>query len=555
MATIHDLPYETLIHIFLQNTFYSVEAPFSPYRTTFATSHVCRRWREIAVDNPQLWTNCAASCPFPSHELCSELIKRCVHGPIQMIAFPVIFEDMYLGDHVKVTTPTLSHTRNGTVILHNTSIPPMCYGSRTVLTTLIPHLIPQTKTVLLNIQASQAKRMRALFRVDVSHLKDLSVGVRHRPQQQRLHYTLRTHPELCKSLDRQISSAVVPWQLRSLDLRGCGVQFANLNALVNLEVLALHNLPRKSKLTPVEWLHTASRLPRLKRLELVRVTRRLIGNRIPRVGQEIELKNVEHFTLVGPLAQVGQMLAWVILPAQCAVKVSCEAADDINQFPNVVRALGDLWFADGMVRGDVGMGPRIAIEVREGALRIKTLPPTEDDDDQETSDFFVEFLWVTDPRLRVHSRRRLPGGRPTVGPYDLLWFTCRYMGTAFRHAADITIHSLLPPPGAGHEKLLTTLLKPFSKVERITVLGNASVGLLGPFFLCPSKFVVTTSPTLEVVVVAGALNQYIDVDIQNITSNPQLGREWTSFLLPLLPLLPSKCMDDLCKSLSVLGLH
>ncbi|KAJ3516010.1 hypothetical protein NLJ89_g1387 [Agrocybe chaxingu] len=550
MATIHDLPYEILIDIFLQNSLYDVEAPFSPFRTTFATSHVCHRWREITVKHPKLWTNCATSCPSPSRELCSELIKRCVRGLIQMVAFPALFEDMRLEDHIMA--PTLSHVRSGTLVLHSTSIPSTCYGSRTVLTTLIPHLIPQTKTLLLNLQASQAKRLRALFRADVSHVEDLSVGVQHRSQQQLLPYAFqRTHPELCKSLDRQISSAVVPWQLRSLDLRGCGIRFANLSALVNLEVLALHNLPRKSRLTPNEWLQSASRLPRLKRLELVHATRRLTGRRIPRVGQEIKLRSVEHFTLVGPLAQVGQMLAWVILPAQCTVKVSCEAADDINQFPDVVRALGDLWFADGMVRGHVGMGPRIAIEVREGALRIKTLPST------EAPDFFIEFLWVTDPRLRVQCRRRPPSAWQRIDPYDLLWYTCRYMATAFRHAVDIIIHNQLPPPppGEDHAELVKTLLKPLGEVECITVYGVGSVGLLGPFFLCPSEFVVTTSPTLEVEVIAGALNQYIDVDIQNITSNSQVAWEWSSFLLPLLPLLPSKCMDELCKSLLAMGLH
>ncbi|KAJ3510148.1 hypothetical protein NLJ89_g4843 [Agrocybe chaxingu] len=117
--------------------------------------------------------------------------------------------------------PPLSHVR------HGTSIHTMCYDSKTILTTLVPYLIRQTKAVFLKLEPSQARRLRALFRADVSHPEDLLSG------------------PTPSSASLSSTRSRLPW-FRGSYAVNLGVQFGNLEAVASLEVLSVHNLPRKS---------------------------------------------------------------------------------------------------------------------------------------------------------------------------------------------------------------------------------------------------------------------------------------------------------------------
>ncbi|KAI5830495.1 hypothetical protein K523DRAFT_302580 [Schizophyllum commune Tattone D] len=56
-TTIHDLPIELLVHVFLDVSSYDVANPEKlSHAPPVVLSHVCSRWRAIALDTPRLWT-------------------------------------------------------------------------------------------------------------------------------------------------------------------------------------------------------------------------------------------------------------------------------------------------------------------------------------------------------------------------------------------------------------------------------------------------------------------------------------------------------------------
>src|SRR5712671_3892835 len=150
------VPISTLPAEILSRIFHFYVSSVRPYSHTLrlgravAVTHVCRHWRQVALDDSTLWTHFLESSYFPNEEWIAERLSRARNAPLV-----VEFCQSTYRDTASLFTPHISHTRE----LYLRNLPSFNHS-------VIMHRISTQKTP-------------ALERLEISISEDYPVSFRH----------------------------------------------------------------------------------------------------------------------------------------------------------------------------------------------------------------------------------------------------------------------------------------------------------------------------------------------------------------------------------------
>ncbi|KDR80224.1 hypothetical protein GALMADRAFT_1185920 [Galerina marginata CBS 339.88] len=475
MIFINDLPTELLLEIFKCNTTQDLWHPHDPFQTTIWSSCVCARWRSIIMPSPCLWTE-TFDLSQTVNFLSLHTLPLCGNGLIDTLSLPSITKT-FLGDLELQQGARQSGVLSIAETLASRSFAPPVQVN-TKLTTLIPKLIKRARKLILKPPSGSWSLLDTLFSHDVSHLEEL-VLVKDTTE-----HSGRRRDCTSANLNLAIEQATSAWNLHSLHLRGCCLNFRSNLAFSNIESLVIHDVPTAMARSPCKLLNAVSHMPKLQHLELVKasLTREFYvhGDAEPFESPDelIELSNLDYFYFDGPISHCAKIFAALDIPLSCSIKLVCDDIDRTDSGSQLHRLLTQL---EPRLDSDGFLGESVGIDVKTGVWCLWTIEPSLQDKRQKDKpmSFSIRFSWDKDFELLTSLQTE-----PIIHPLNVLQVVCNVIEGSFAKVTNLNLCIEVKPAidPEVHRDGLIALLRPLVNLQHLGQISKQTFEFLLPYF-------------------------------------------------------------------------
>ena len=294
LVPISRLPPETLAVIFSLLPFIAHDSDGVPYLASIYVSRVCRRWREIALSFPSLWSHIHFTKLTPTG--IPKILARAKTSPLHLEAKIIPQRKARFNAFVNLLEARISHTRHITI----------SGQFRTMLKRLVS---PAPALVFLSL--------KTLLHPYISSLSQYII------------------PD-------SLFNGTAP-KLTRLDLYGCSIG-SKSPLLKDLQILKIWTPSAQEMPTLQDWLAGLNEMPQLKILTVHHATPTISGDS-PRISEPqriVTLHSLTHSDIFAPANDGALALAHLILPAlislHMAVESRSEDGDDVRLLlPYVAR--------------------------------------------------------------------------------------------------------------------------------------------------------------------------------------------------------------------------
>ncbi|KAA1468132.1 hypothetical protein DENSPDRAFT_373195 [Dentipellis sp. KUC8613] len=337
LSPIARLPPETiaLIFSFVVQLSYP-RTPNDRRLSWMAVAHVCRQWRDIALQHPRLWSR----IDFTSTACAKEMLRRAKMAPLQ------IYADF---------NSTLG-----------------CKADLQALLLALPHA---SRANLLSISAPHQTLSNIVQQLSSPAPLLEKFGFHN---EQGLPWGIDYVPSLPIKLPESLLAGHAP-NLRHLELSGCDIRWSSplLKGLRHLEIL---DLSANRRPTMTEWLDALENMPYIEELMLHESTpiTPLRRSAPPPPSRTVTLTNLVQLDLSSKASSVASVLNHIHLPKVLALRVDCK-----SEVPDGEDVLPLVPLIARHSHGDQDPGPLRSLIMTSGSHAMKVIAFSEPDQDHK----------------------------------------------------------------------------------------------------------------------------------------------------------------------------
>ncbi|KDR80214.1 hypothetical protein GALMADRAFT_242507 [Galerina marginata CBS 339.88] len=343
---IHHLPAELLLSIFTVCGSQDLQFPHTQLETCVAISHVCSRWRQVALRCAEMWAGCF-DVEMPSRWM-TEVVERSRAWPVELV-LPSLTKALKerKGEH-------FSNTAREIEILRRPCQP------RFWMTSPNKELFQEVIKRCSSFTASLSDEDSAILaqpgiKERLPALEKLSLGFPY------IRQTLTLD-------DQGIYNTRQPWSLWSLTLRRCSL---NLDAtcLSSLQELSIRGVAPSAAFTADGWLRFLQSLPHLRSLHLSDAIAAGEVYQSDSRPKDVSLPILEWLYIDCPFQQSADLLHRLVVPRMCDVNLYIYSLWSLSD-DAFTRFVG--WMKSRFTQEEPTLGTWLGLEMTESKCVICT---------------------------------------------------------------------------------------------------------------------------------------------------------------------------------------